>query len=963
MNSENKVFHFNYNGLSGTSISLILIILMVVSNIIPPVTFSEMIIDWSQILIINYIRAAIGILAGIFVPGYSLFNMIFSNNQLSKRFKIEPIYIKLVFYPVISLTFLGALTLILDGFGLERQYFSSVIQITTVVLFLANLIFQKYTSRKIRFIKNTKVEISKHTLFILIFASIIVFIAVVLHIHAKYLLIEDDYYSLQYAQLIGYPKTYSYNSYTVYWSYIAYSLSSISGIPIVNTSVMLVPLIYLSLLSVYLLIKSFLAGKNAKYAILASILVVTFANLFEIFQDSSDFHKVSRLTLDSLFLFRYKGFSIILVIISLALFINLTKNEVSKNIKEIIKTYEFKLILLSAFFLIQSFMIYFLPLIPAALLILCFLLLSKQKKSFFRYYIIFLCSSLFFFTIFDISSDFFFSSLSISRLNYFFKILILFPNISYSQLILLSPILFYSFLGFFLLINFLLFNFFNRYSSIRKKSKIKRNLNHKFIFVLLELIFLSFLFLEIILNLIFTKRGLNYFTFFLHLFYYRIGFIGIIGILLSYYGHKMIRETFFILLVWFLLIYFISIFSFLSQWIQSPVSMPILTESYHSASYWFDRTIYYVNIPASIFASIGLIKVIRRFDKKSLRLKYAKNLKIFFKMSCIGGLLFFAMVNTVMFGIEINNFKGNLDDNQAQVSGWVSENLPKDSNIMVDDNTIYYYLRAVSLTKTYFINKEINKAIDNYAFGEIKNTSDSNCNIILNNNFIGRENIIELDDYNDNGRINLTIDTINLQESGSIIFSINLSNANNSFWINFSSSNNYVGISIYFGSSGLYFYNETGYQKVSDVISNVWYDIVLNFECTDGFYNGLKKYEWSLTINNTNDLIYHFWENASNFRYINFLTANLEHNYSIFIDNFKISGITDFKLENWLFNYLIIFDHLIDKKIYYLIISEAPTVYKEEAEEFIEIDEVLIPKFFINKLYEYKSIKIFTRPG
>ena len=390
--------------------------------------------------------------------------------------------------------------------------------------------------------------------------------------------------------------------------------------------------------------------------------------------------------------------------------------------------------------------------------------------------------------------------------------------------------------------------------------------------------------------------------------------------------------------------------------------MPILTENYHRASYWFDRTIYYVNIPASIFASIGLIKLVRKFDKKPLRLKYATNLKLFFKMSSIGSLLFFAMVNTVMFGIEINNFEGNLDDNQAQVSGWVSENIPKDSNVMVDDNTIYYYLRAISLTKTYFINKEINEAIDNYTLGEIKNTSDSHCNIILNNNFIGRENIIEFGDYNDNGRINLTIDTINLQKSGSINFSINLSNANNSFWINFSSSTDYVGISIYFGSFGLYFYNETGYQKVSDVLSNVWYDLVLNFECTDANYTGLKKYEWSLTINDTTGLIYDFWENASNFRFINFLTANLEYNYSIFIDNFKISGITDFKLENWIFNYLIIFDHLIDKNIYYLIISDTPTIYKEEAEEFIDIHEVLIPKFFINKLYEYKAIIVYSRP-
>jgi len=158
--NENKII-LKLNIFSENTITTILIVIMISTFFIPSITFSEMVIDWNQIPVLNYIRSIVFVIGCAFVPGSSIFCLLFPNSTIHEKLKIEPFFIKLVLYPLISLTFLGSISLILDQLGMLREYFSLILFLTIVILHLLKIVkFRKDLKLK-RIFHKSEVKISE----------------------------------------------------------------------------------------------------------------------------------------------------------------------------------------------------------------------------------------------------------------------------------------------------------------------------------------------------------------------------------------------------------------------------------------------------------------------------------------------------------------------------------------------------------------------------------------------------------------------------------------------------------------------------------------------------------------------------------------------------------------------------------------------------------------------------------
>jgi len=260
---------------------------MTASIFFPPITFSKIIIDWNQIGFLNYFRAIIFLVGCAFLPGACIFKIISPNSTLHERFRIEPFFLKITIYPLLSFSFLGVSTLILETTGLIRviigDFYTSVMFLMIIILFILNLLIQKHRGNNNFSLSLKEIKISRSTLLILFFALGIVIVALGVHLFAKYLLPFDSWRGISYAYLINHPDTTptdKFYTYAIYWGYNSFGLSALSGIPAININVMLFPFLYLFATSTFLLMKALLFEFKECYAVLSTILAVTFSGLF-----------------------------------------------------------------------------------------------------------------------------------------------------------------------------------------------------------------------------------------------------------------------------------------------------------------------------------------------------------------------------------------------------------------------------------------------------------------------------------------------------------------------------------------------------------------------------------------------------------------------------------------------------------------------------------------------------------
>jgi len=962
---------FEYTGISlnlriinEDLINFILIILMVITFFIPPVPNSEMIIEWSRISLLNLFRAIVFLIGCSITLGSCIFKIVFPNNTIHQRFGVDPILVKLVFYPLISFGVLGSLTLIFDQLGLQRSYFSIMLFLFILISYSLSLTLQIYRKKKI-FLNNTKVILSRSSLLILFLAISIIIITINIHLNAKYLYDSDFYRIMNFSDFVGRQDTqlgdYFY-SYSTYWGYITYSISTLSGIPAVNISVMLFPFIYLSIASLYLLLRSLLIDFKKIYAILSAIFAVTFSYLFYFINPQIEEDFISLFTYDAFFVFRYKSFAIILFTVSIALFLILIKkrNDIyDMNLKQ--KIENLLLIVLAAFFLIQSLMIYYLPVIPALLLILILLVFNSRDFHFLKTYLIFISFLTIFFIFFDILAKNIFSWAILSRFFYFLNESMYLSDLNFETRLFINSCLCYSLLIGFLFLNFLFYKIRLKFSSsvVRKKKKFRTNA--KFNFFLISLIFLGFLILEIILNLIRTIRGLSNFTFILHVFFYNLGFIGIFGIFMMYFCYKKRRKLFYILFSWLLLLMGVSFSLIFYYYVKHSFINLYTTPKYDFflITYWFNRIWHYTIIPLSIFASIGLIKIINYYNSRNFKNPY-KVLKSFPTLILISIIVFFSFSNTIIAGVKLYNYEGILNDEEAHIINWVSQNTPRDSKFLCDRKVLVGRIKDITRRDTYRLHSEMEHGLQYWECPDVISKTSSNCSIKLIEEIFNHKNVLEFVDQNPNGRAEVHFKFFSYQNNGTIDFYIQTSNKSKSVWLNFSSYESALGFSLKIENGGFYYFNGSTSIKISEITNNVWYKMKFDFECTDRNYSGLNQYHWKVVINQSVFGEYAFVNNVSNIGFLSMGTSLPHFDYRVLVDDLKANWNPDFKIEYCLFDYLKIFEYLKERNVRYLILSKEDTEYKKKAEEFIDIENDLIPKFYKNKLYEYQDLVIYS---
>ncbi len=960
---EDTGISLNFRVINEDLINFILIILMVITFFIPPVPNSEMIIEWSRISLLNIFRAIVFLIGCSFVLGSCIFKIFLPNNTIHERFGVDPILVKLVFYPVISFAVLGSLTLILDQLGLQRMYFSIMLFFFILISYSLSLILQIYR-KKIIFHDNAKVILSRSSLLILFLAISIIIITINMHLNAKYLYDTDFYRIMDFSDFVGRQDTtlrdYFY-WYSPYWGYITYSISTLGGIPAVNMSVMLFPFIYLSITSLYLLMRSLLIDFKKIYAILSAIFAVTFSYLFYFINPQIEEKFTSLFTYDAFLVFRYKSFANILFTVSIALFLILIKKRNDTHIKNLKQKIEkLLLIALAAFFLIQSLMIYYLPVIPALLLIFILLVVNRRNIHFLKTYLIFISFLTIFFIFFDIIGNKLFSWKIVGQ---FFKFLnepMYLIDKNYENSLIINSCLCYSILLGFLFLNFLFYLIRLKFGNLARRRNKNSKSNAKFFFFLSSLIFLGFLVLEILLNLIRTIRGLSNFTYVLHVFFYNLGFIGIFGIFMMYFCYKKRRKLFYILFSWLLLLMGIAFSLFFYYYVKySFINLANLpTQDYFIMKYWFNRIWHYTIIPLSIFASIGLIKIINLYNSRNFKIPY-KILKSFPIAILISIIMVFSFSNTIMASVKLYNYDGILNDEEAHVINWVTQNTPRDSNFLCDRKILVARIRDITRRGTYRLHSEMERGMQYLECPDVISKTTSNCSIKLIEEIFNHKNILEFVDQNPNGRAEVQFKFISYQNNGAIEFYIQTSNKSNSVWLNFSSYQSALGFSLQIKNGGFYYFNGSTFEKISEITNNVWYKLKFYFECTDSNYSGLNQFHWKLVINQTEFGYYAFLNNVSDIGFLSMGTSSPHFDYRILVDDLKATWNPDFKIEYCLFNYLKIFEYLRKKDIRYLILSKENTEYKKEAEEFIDIYSELIPLFYKNQLYKFGNLTVY----
>jgi hypothetical protein len=472
-------------------------------------------------------------------------------------------------------------------------------------------------------------------------------------------------------------------------------------------------------------------------------------------------------------------------------------------------------------------------------------------------------------------------------------------------------------------------------------------------------IFSLLLELEVIFNIIFKKQQ-NFFTFYIDVLFLNIGFIGILGIYLSYSSFKTNKQLFYILLVWFIFLFGLGSILIFINGVNYPFTPPqgIPYNDYFYMMYWFDRIWYYSILPLSIFASIGIINIGNYVNARRCEDNSREKLKLFRSSIYASIIIFLSLSNTIIAGMDWNNKSYYITDEQAQIIGWVSDNIPSRSSVLIENHNIKY-IAHLNRYKYYFIDLMVADALFNYenwTFGDISYRFDSNCGIKFVEELDGKKNILKINDLNDTGYASLNINFNSAQEYGSIEFFLRTTNKSKSFWINCSTN----GISFAIKSNAFYYYNGSSFNKIVDIENNVWNQIRFDFECTIGNYSGLNQYQWKTVINGIEYGEFNLWNNNSHINNLIFMSGKDHSGWNVFTNGLNFSWTPTYAFEYFLFKYPTIIDYLKLLNVQYYIHYNQDTKFNIIAGRNIDIENELLPYFYTEKLYQYKNMEIYS---
>ena len=961
-----RMIFFNENCLK-----LMLIILLIITFLIPPVTFSDALIDWNQIHFLNYIRAIVFLIGSGFLPGACLIGRIMQKENILKEFKIDPILLKLTFYPLFSFSFLGIISMILEFLGILREFFVYILFSIIIVLFLIDYLIQYLKNEKYYELKLVNVKISIITIFILVLAISIILISSEITFTSNYLLESDAYGSINYAFLIGRSDTKAYDklyTYAAFWGYISFSLSSLCGIPAVNVNVLLFIFLYLFPTSLYIFIKACLFELEEKYSILATIISIISSCLFLLKDTNLGRFNTSPLAFWGIIYFTYRSFSFFLLFASMGIFIIVIKNFNFESNKYFVNKNALILLSLSVFFLLISSMIYLIPLISAVLLIFLFTIFSTQKYKDYKVVSNFWLLFCLLFIIIDILASFYFSW---NIIWWVFNFLGKHPPFESETLfyrLFLNALIFY-FCIILLLAYFVTLTFYYKKNPKTKYKSTVNSLRIKLTYIVFMIIFSVFLFIELFYNNLEMDINVNrsdlneyieevdFFYFFLNLIITRIGIFGILSVYLSYFSYKKNPQIFKIIGMWIIFILILASSLIIITWIKYPTVMipDIVNYEFVLMMYWFERTWFYSIIPISIISSIGIIEFRNSLRNLKRNIKIKKILRIS-QLSFNSNLIIASFLITISFSRIIcnslywYNVQWYVEDEEAQMLGYISENIPKDSNILVDRRVFERYLYSLTFCNFYWIWDEEAKAHDSDDSDLIfKMYVDEDCVIDLINEKYNEIDLLEFKDNNEVGSAKTNL-YFSSTDYGYINFSLTTTNNLKVFWISLYSQNSIPGITLITTNKGLYYYNGSDYQKIISIKNEEIYRFQLFFETSSGSYMDLERYTWNISINELNYGPFIFRNNISKVAFLSLETSYSDKNWKVYVFDLSISWMIQFDIRNLFYSDLYKFiNYLNSKDIQYFILSHK---YENEREDLVE-------QFYKNKLYNYKSLTLY----
>ncbi len=729
----------NVKFLSENFIKIILLALMSISLYIKPITFSNTLISWKEVKFLNLLRAIIFIISLGFLPGSLLFNLIFPHSTIHKRFKVEPFIIKIAFYPILSFIFIGTCVLVIENMGIINQelfmiFLYLIILILALLDFLIQLLRNKMKFKQnLFFNKINSIKISNSTLIIIILSVGVICISLGIHEAIQYLISGDSWTGIRPALYIGkvnftpidYAKQYRY---PIFWGYISYGFSILSGIPLVNVNALLAPYCYLHIIITYLFMKSILYKFKPKYIVFSTILVSIFSGFFFIspYKDnqaivSSIFLNIGALNYIGQLSFIYKSFSLYLGYFALALFVITCKSnrETHENHKNSLEPY--LLIIVSALFLLISYMVYMLPLIIGLIFIFIYILISNKKLQNLRFLYIFLIFLVLFFYLFDLMNKNLNNFLFSDKFSDFLIWLSLLKVENGGEKLIFDNLPYFLFFSVIFLFTIILcleicmrkirlgrYKFFKKFnqklkSILRKKNQGKiavKNYVLKLFFIFylslftlaLFLQFFNLLFKQYVFRFIYVEQ--NYWFYFITIFFDEIflnfGGLGIIGIYLSYFSYKKNKKLFYILSTWLIFNLIYSSLNFLNGFLLDKIIlMPPQEIEYDQMKYmrlWYSRNWYFIVPVLCIFAAIGIIRIMEVFNDKVFKFRTHHNIKILFKSFLISSIITFGYTSAITSAIYWGRDEGSatLSDSQAQILGWISNNLSNRTTVLTE---------------------------------------------------------------------------------------------------------------------------------------------------------------------------------------------------------------------------------------------------------------------------------------
>ena len=958
--------------LNENSIKLILLFLMIIAFFIPPISFSETIIDWNNISILNYVRAIIFLIGCSYLPGACIFNIFFDKSEIHKLFKIEPFLFKLNIYPLLSFTFFGTITLILDISGVNVQYFVYILFIAINTIFFLEFIIKKFRKEYYE-LKISEIKLSKYTIFILFVSGCIVLIAFGFQLYMKYLIPGDAWRGLNYASYVGDDIGISerFYNYSMFWGYIIFSFSKLCGIPYINTNALLFLLLYLFVTSTYLLMKSILDDVREIYAVISTLFVLIFSGLFYIYSENLGWTPTYWVIYDGFFSLRYKSFSYFLLLNSLSIFIITIKK--CDNISKIKNTFNgkiYKLIILSAWLLGHSYFIYFLPIIPGITILIIYCFFSNNKQKSFHLFSIFYLFLILFIIIFDIISFFYFSWVSTTYLFYF----LLIPS-NKIDLLIFNAILFYIVLGgCFLLIKIIELKFNLLFNKNKMREIFKYVIVQKIIFISFFTIFTILLMIEI-KNIFINDLNPNLenyplenlkvenslFNFYLNILFWNLGIIGILGIYLSHICFKENRRLFYFLITWVLLFLILASIFIFRTGLNNPLIKvgDIDDKEFLYLQYCFWRIWFYSIFPLSIFCSIGLIKLNDYLKNQKYYSRIYKITGEIHNFFIISALIYFSLSTTIIAGIDLCNVTWKIEDDNAQIIGWVSENIPEDSEILTDDWELYYFLKDITFSNAYNILFETVEALDSVDYPKISYKLSNKCYLGYENELDNHRGVLKINDNDEIGGVSFNTPFGAKRQNGTIQYYIRITDSHKNYF-SYLIGEGKNGIAFMINNGAFYYNNGTGKIKIMEIKSDKWYFLKFDFECTKGNYHNLNRFSWKVFINDKWYGAYNFYSNISYLESFQFYTDIDQFDYSLFFNDLHFSWYPSLK-DNLLYASEIVINHLLSNEINYYIQTNGDSYYKQRAEEECYlINEILTESLYTEKLYKYGKFTIYS---